>query len=74
MKLKLNEVKWLVPGGPGRWHNSGSLTAGAQLHRYTRLSVSPALPLPTYMNLGKSCLHPSASVSLTENETLVLEI
>lgn len=36
--------------------------------------VSPALPLTSYMSLGKSCLSPWASVSLTENERRVLEV
>lgn len=30
VKLKLNEVKRLVPGHPSRWQNSGHLTPGAQ--------------------------------------------
>lgn len=38
MKLKLNEVKWLIPGNPSRSQTSGNLTAGAKLIRYTRPS------------------------------------
>ena len=67
MKLKLNEVKWVVPGHPSRWQNSGNLTPGAK-------ALSSALPPITYMSLGKSCLSPWASVSLSKNERPVLEI
>lgn len=73
MKLKLNEVKWLVPGDPSNGRTraiSLQVPSSSSLHK----PVSPALPLTSYMSLGKSCLSPWASVSLTENERRALEV